>query len=51
MKAALDPLLARIEAFVAVNGDNHVAVIDVKTWQVTKTLATGTGPDGMAWVR
>ena len=38
-------------AFVAVNGDNHVAVIDVKTWQVSQTLATGTGPDGMAWVR
>jgi YVTN family beta-propeller protein len=38
-------------AFVAVNGDNHVAMIDLKTWQVAKTLATGTGPDGMAWVR
>lgn len=38
-------------AFVAVNGDNHVAVVDLKTWQVTKTLQTGAGPDGMAWVR
>jgi YVTN family beta-propeller protein len=37
-------------ALVAVNGDNHVAVIDLKTWQVTKTIATGVGPDGMAWV-
>src|SRR5258706_9386165 len=37
-------------AFVAVNGDNHVAVVDLKTWTVTKTLQTGTGPDGMAWV-
>jgi YVTN family beta-propeller protein len=36
-------------AFVAVNGDNHVAVIDLKTWQVTKKISTGTGPDGMAW--
>ena len=36
-------------AFVAVNGDNHVAVIDLKTWAVVKTLATGIGPDGMAW--
>src|SRR4051794_16013559 len=36
-------------AFVAVNGDNHVAVIDLKTWAVTKKLQTGTGPDGMAW--
>jgi len=38
-------------AFIAVNGDNHVAVIDLKTWQVTSTISTGTGPDGMAWVR
>lgn len=37
-------------AFVAVNGDNHVAVIDLKTWQVTKRLSTGTGPDGMGWI-
>jgi YVTN family beta-propeller protein len=37
-------------AYVAVNGDNHVAVVDLKTWQVTKKIATGTGPDGMAWV-
>jgi YVTN family beta-propeller protein len=38
-------------AFVAVNGDNHVAVIDLKTWAVTRKLQTGTGPDGMAWVQ
>jgi len=38
-------------AFVAVNGDNYVAVVDLKTWTVTKKLQTGTGPDGMAWVR
>jgi YVTN family beta-propeller protein len=37
-------------AYVAVNGDNHVAVVDLKTWQVTKKIATGKGPDGMAWV-
>ena len=37
-------------AFVAVNGDNHVAVVDLKTWMVTKKLQTGIGPDGMAWV-
>ena len=37
-------------AFVAVNGDNHVAVIDLETWQVTKKIPTGVGPDGMAWV-
>ena len=38
-------------AYVAVNGDNHVAVIDLKTWQVTSKISTGTGPDGMAWIR
>jgi YVTN family beta-propeller protein len=37
-------------AFVAVNGDNQVAVVDLKTWRVTKRLSVGTGPDGMAWV-
>jgi len=37
-------------AFVAVNGDNHVAVVDLKTWTVTRRLQTGTGPDGMAWI-
>ena len=24
--------------------------LDLKTWQVTKKISTGTGPDGMAWV-
>lgn len=38
-------------AYVAVNGDNYVAVVDLKTWQVTKKISTGTGPDGMAWAR
>ena len=37
-------------AFVAVNGDNAIAVVDTKTWTVTKRLSPGTGPDGMAWV-
>ena len=37
-------------AYVAVNGDNFIAVLDLKSWQVTKKLMTGTGPDGMAWV-
>ncbi len=36
-------------AYVAVNGDNFVAAIDMTTWTVTKKLQTGTGPDGMAW--
>ena len=38
-------------AFVAANGDNFVAVLDLKTWTVTKKLSTGLGPDGMAWIR
>jgi YVTN family beta-propeller protein len=37
-------------AYVAVNGDNFIAVVDLKTWQVTKKIQTGAGPDGMAWV-
>ena len=37
-------------ALVAVNGDNHVAVVDLKTWLVTKKIATGVGPDGLGWV-
>ena len=36
-------------AYVAVNGDNFIAVVDLKTWQVTKKITTGIGPDGMAW--
>jgi len=38
-------------AFVAVNGDNYVAVIDLKTLAVTAKFETGRGPDGMAWAR
>ena len=40
-----------MRAFVAVNGEGHVAVIDLKTWQVTRKIPTGEGPDGMAWAR
>jgi YVTN family beta-propeller protein len=38
-------------AFVAVNGEDYVAVIDLKTWTVTRKIPTGKGPDGMAWLR
>jgi YVTN family beta-propeller protein len=38
-------------AYVAVSGANHVAVIDLKTLSVAKTIETGRAPDGMAWVR
>ena len=38
-------------AYVAVNGDNYVAVVDLKTRTVTGRIETGRGPDGMAWVK
>jgi YVTN family beta-propeller protein len=37
-------------AYVAVAGDNDVAVIDLKTLKVVDRIATGSGPDGMAWI-
>jgi YVTN family beta-propeller protein len=37
--------------FVAVNGDNAVAVIDPKTWTVASRIESGRGPDGMAYVK
>jgi YVTN family beta-propeller protein len=38
-------------AYVAVTGDNQIAVIDLKTLEVTGRIEPGKGPDGMAWVR
>lgn len=38
-------------AYVALSGDNKIAVIDLKTLSVAKTIETGGSPDGMAWVR
>lgn len=38
-------------AFVAVNGDNYVAVVDLQTFAVTGRIETGSGPDGMAWIK
>ena len=38
------------QAFVAVNGDNNVAVVDLKTWTVVRRISAGNGPDGLAWV-
>ena len=37
------------KAFVAVSGDNKVAVVDLKTLAVVTTFETGKDPDGMAW--
>jgi DNA-binding beta-propeller fold protein YncE len=36
-------------AYLAVNGDNTIAILDLRTWEITGHLETGTGPDGMAW--
>lgn len=56
-RVALGPMAEGIvipdnnRAFVAVNGEDYVAVLDLKTWAVTRTLVTGKGPDGMAWLK
>jgi YVTN family beta-propeller protein len=36
-------------AFVAVSGGDKVAAIDLGNLELTGTLATGKGPDGLAW--
>lgn len=36
-------------AFVAVSAKDKVAAIDLKTLEVTGYIATGRGPDGLAW--
>lgn len=36
-------------AYVAVSPDSQVAVVDLKSLTVTGRIATGKGPDGMAW--
>ncbi len=36
-------------AYVAVSPDSQVAVVDLKTFSVTGHIATGKGPDGLAW--
>jgi YVTN family beta-propeller protein len=38
------------QAYVAVAGDNRVAILDLKTLEVSAHIETGAGPDGMAWV-
>jgi YVTN family beta-propeller protein len=37
-------------AYVAVSGDDHIAVIDLATLSVVGKIVTGNEPDGMAWV-
>jgi YVTN family beta-propeller protein len=36
-------------AYIAVSSDNNVAVVDLKTFSVAGRIATGKGPDGLAW--
>jgi DNA-binding beta-propeller fold protein YncE len=36
-------------AYVAVTGDDNVAVIDLKKLELQARIRTGAGPDGMAW--
>jgi YVTN family beta-propeller protein len=36
-------------AYVAISGENHIAVIDLKSFKIAKTIQTGGSPDGMAW--
>ncbi len=38
-------------AYVAAAGEGKLVVVDLKTLTVTGQVATGGGPDGMAWVR
>src|SRR5206468_996198 len=38
-------------AYVAVTGDDNVAVIDLKSLDLAARIQTGKGPDGMAWVK
>ena len=38
-------------AYVALTGENSLAIIDLKTLTATGRIPTGQGPDGMAWRR
>ena len=38
-------------AYVAVNGENYIAVVDLKTLAVVARIEPGRGPDGMAWAK
>ena len=43
----MDPVASR--AFVACSADNYIAIIDLKTLEVTSHLEVGGVPDGLAW--
>jgi YVTN family beta-propeller protein len=36
-------------AFIACTPDNYIAVVDLKTFEVTGKIDVGGGPDGLAW--
>jgi YVTN family beta-propeller protein len=36
-------------AYVAVSGDNVVAVVDMDSYEIVGHISSGNGPDGMAW--
>jgi DNA-binding beta-propeller fold protein YncE len=38
-------------AYAAATGDNNVGIIDLAKLELIDRLKTGTGPDGMAWVK
>jgi DNA-binding beta-propeller fold protein YncE len=38
-------------AYVAVSGGNKVVAVDLKKLEIVATLATGKGPDGLAWAQ
>jgi YVTN family beta-propeller protein len=38
-------------AYVAVSGNDKVAVVDLKSLEVTGYVSTGKQPDGLAWVQ
>lgn len=40
-----------VDTYVAVSGEQRVAVVNLAKLKVARTIATGDEPDGMAWVR
>jgi YVTN family beta-propeller protein len=38
------------KAYLGATPDNYVAVVDLKTLEMTSKISTGKGPDGMDWV-
>ena len=38
-------------AFIGCTPDNYIAVVDLRTWQVTGHIDAGGNPDGLAWAK